>query len=68
MRLAQFYALIEGEFGRSYGDWILSSHVLPFRGISAREAIERGDDLRDVWLDICKEFDVPEQHWLGEDI
>jgi Protein of unknown function (DUF3046). len=67
MRLSEFRGLIDGEFGSSRGRWITHSHVLGSWGVTADEAVERGDDLRDVWLRICDDFDVPESRRLGED-
>ena len=68
MRRTEFDRLVEGEFGRSYGTWILSSHVLSRVGVTAEEAIEAGEDVRTVWWELCREFDVPQERMLGEDL
>ncbi|MBV7295276.1 DUF3046 domain-containing protein [Corynebacterium sp. TAE3-ERU12] len=67
MRLAEFYRNVAAEFGDIHGTYLVQSHVLSDRGITAEEAIERGDDLREVWWGLCRDNDVPKQRWLGPD-
>ncbi|MDU0477899.1 DUF3046 domain-containing protein [Staphylococcus chromogenes] len=68
MRLAEFHRLVEGEFGKATGEYYLSSHVLSEAGSTPAELMQSGADLRDVWWMLCRDFDVPEERWLGEDI
>ena len=67
MRLAEFHRLIAGEFGDVYGRYLVDSHVLAGVGVTAAEAMERGDDLRRVWWALCDDFEVPEERRLGAD-
>lgn len=67
MRLSEFRQLIEDEFGEARGEWIAHSHTLATLGMTADEAVESGVDLRDVWLQLCTDFDVPEGRRLGRD-
>ena len=68
MRRAEFDRLVSGEFGRHSAEWTITSHVLQHYGHTPVEMIEQGADLRDVWLALCDDFDVPEERRLGEDI
>lgn len=68
MRLTEFHQLIEDEFGRAAGRHIIHSHVLASHGSTAEELIDAGADLREVWWEICRDFDVPEDRRLGRDI
>lgn len=67
MRLSEFRQLIEDEFGEVRGEWIAHSHALATFGMTADEAVESGADLRQVWLQLCVDFDVPEERRLGRD-
>ncbi|MEJ5996936.1 DUF3046 domain-containing protein [Corynebacterium sp. H130] len=67
MRLAQFHQLVNDEFGPSLGQYHLDSHVLSGFGATPRELIEQGEDVRQVWWAMCRDFDIPESRWLGED-
>lgn len=55
-------------FGADRASWVLDTHYLSRLGGYPNEVIERGADLRDVWLALCDDFDVPEERRLGEDI
>lgn len=67
MRRTEFDRLVEAEFQGAFAGWIQSTHVLPRFGATAEELIDRGVNLRDVWLALCEEFDVPEARRLGPD-
>ena len=67
MRRTEFDWLIAGEFGATYGGWIVESHVLSRLGKTAEEAIEAGEEPRNVWWELCRDFEVPEERMLGED-
>ncbi|WP_047259741.1 DUF3046 domain-containing protein [Corynebacterium uterequi] len=67
MRLTEFARLLDDEFGPARGRWIADSHVLPRRGATASELVERGVDLKVIWEELCAEFDVPEERQLGRD-
>ena len=68
MRRAEFDRLVEGEFGGSFGSWIADMHVLEGYGESPADLIEQGVELRDIWLALCHDFDVPAERRLGEDL
>lgn len=68
MQIAKFYDLVHYEFGESNGEWLLRSHLIGALGGTAKELMEQGVDLREIWLNLCRDFDVPEDRWLGEDI
>lgn len=62
VRLTEFHELVRDEFGQARGDSLLVDHVLPsLGGKSAAEAIEAGQEPREVWRELCAEFDVPPQ-------
>ncbi|MEO9328688.1 DUF3046 domain-containing protein [Gordonia aurantiaca] len=64
MRLTEFNELMTTEFGVAKADSILVDHVLmEFGGRTGAQAIEDGVDPRDVWVAICRDFDVPRSRW-----
>ncbi|GAB91968.1 hypothetical protein GORHZ_154_00580 [Gordonia rhizosphera NBRC 16068] len=64
VRLTEFTELITAEFGGQSADSILVDHVLTeFGGRTGAQAIEDGVDPRDVWVAICRDFDVPRERW-----
>lgn len=64
MRLTEFHELIRDEFGQVRGDSMLVDHVLTgFGGRTAAEAIEVGEEPREVWRALCRDFDVPRVRW-----
>ncbi len=67
MRLSEFRQLVEDEFGDIRGEWITHSHVLGSFGKTADDAIESGEDLREVWIQLCDDFGVREERRLGID-
>ncbi|HIW92167.1 MAG TPA: DUF3046 domain-containing protein [Candidatus Corynebacterium avicola] len=68
MRRTEFDRLVSGEFGDSFGTWIAGSHVLESLGQTPADLIEQGHDLREIWLGLCNDFDVPPERHLGEDL
>ena len=64
MRLTEFRELVTGQFGAVYGASVLVDHVLTaMGGRTAEQAIEDGEDPRDVWRALCADFDVPRDKW-----
>ena len=54
------------EFGASYAAVIETDLVLTELGDrTAKQCLEAGEDLREVWLAICKSNNVPEARWHG---
>ncbi|MFP7364645.1 DUF3046 domain-containing protein [Corynebacterium callunae] len=67
MRLSEFQHLIADEFGQTKGEWIAHSHVLGSFGVTVNEAVENGEDLREIWIQLCDDFSIPEERRLGSD-
>ncbi|NMN99903.1 DUF3046 domain-containing protein [Gordonia sp. TBRC 11910] len=64
MRLTEFTELITTEFGEVTADSMLVDHVLAdLGGQTAAQALEAGVDPRDVWVALCRDFDVPRDRW-----
>jgi len=61
MTLTEFRERTTEVFGRVRGEYLVRGHHLrACDGLTAEEAVERGDDVKGVWLALCEEFDVPE--------
>ncbi|MEJ5927072.1 DUF3046 domain-containing protein [Corynebacterium sp. H128] len=67
MRLAQFHQLVADEFGPVLGRQHVSSHVLAEYGATPAQLLEQGVDMRRIWWALCRDFEVPQSRWLGED-
>ena len=66
MRVSEFWQAVNDEFGVTYGRTIARDLVFPqFGDVSAVQAIERGEDPREVWLALCRATDVPQDRWYG---
>ncbi len=64
MRLTEFHELVTGEFGPVRGASMLVDHALNrLGGRTAAQAIEDGEDPREVWRALCADFDVPRDRW-----
>ncbi|MGV9824719.1 MULTISPECIES: DUF3046 domain-containing protein [unclassified Gordonia (in: high G+C Gram-positive bacteria)] len=64
MRLTEFTELMTSHFGVASADAILADHVLiDLGGRTGARAIDDGVDPRDVWIAICRDFDVPREQW-----
>ena len=51
---------MEGRFGAAYASSVARDQVIGRLGNrTAHEALQAGDDVRDVWLAVCEHFDVP---------
>ncbi|MDL5156378.1 DUF3046 domain-containing protein [Actinomycetospora termitidis] len=60
MRLTHFRQLMEDEFGAVRASSIARDHVFSaLDGRTVEQALEDGDEPRDVWRAVCAEFDVP---------
>ena len=60
VRLQEFSSRMERQFGSMRAHSVARDHVFAaLGGRSATEAIEAGLPVRKVWLEICKEYDVP---------
>ncbi|MGB0969486.1 MAG: DUF3046 domain-containing protein [Mycobacterium sp.] len=64
MRLTEFTALVERQFGAARASSMLLDHVLAsMGGRTAAQAVEDGVDPREVWRALCWDFDVPRDQW-----
>jgi hypothetical protein len=63
MRLSEFWALMEQEFGAGYAAIVARSHALgPLQGRTVEVALEEGLPPRQVWEAVVREMQVPEEH------
>lgn len=62
MTLTEFRARAVAAFGDLRADHLVRSHHLAaFGGRTAHDAIDAGSPVKQVWLALCAEFDVPEE-------
>lgn len=62
MTLTEFRARTMEAFGDLRAEHLVRSHHLAaFGGRTAHEAIDNGSSIKQVWLALCAEFEVPEQ-------
>lgn len=68
MRLSEFWALMEQEFGQGYAQIVATSRALTsLDSRTAQQAIDDGERVRDVWEALCRDLEVPpEHHWLPD--
>lgn len=67
MRLSQFNDLMNDEFGAPYATVLLQDLVLGGLGDrTGAQALAAGVDPRAVWLEICKQNEVPAERWHGK--
>lgn len=60
MRYTEFLEKIDFEFGPSARVSMLEDHIFFELGsISIPQAIKQGEELKDIWLGICREFNIP---------
>lgn len=60
VRLQEFWSRMESLFGSMRAQSVARDHVFGALGSrTAVEAIDAGVPVRTVWLEVCKEFDVP---------
>ena len=60
VRLQDFWSRMDTQFGTVRAQTLARDHVFgTLDGRSAVEAIEDGVPVRTVWLEICREYDVP---------
>lgn len=68
MRLSDFWALMEQEFGPGYAAIVARTQPLTSLGSrTAEEAMADGEPVRLVWETLCRDLEVPpEHHWLPD--
>lgn len=63
MRLSEFWALVEQEFGQGYGAIVARTQTLgSLGGRTAEAALEEGEPARRVWEAVCRDMQVPPEH------
>ena len=66
MRLSKFRELMADEFGADYAAVIYRDLVLgEFDDRTVEQCVTSGEDLRDVWLAICRSQSIPAERWQG---
>lgn len=65
MRLSEFQRAVAAEFGETYGGVLLRDHWLTGLGSTAHDALDAGTPVRQVWLALCDEFQVPAERRYG---
>ena len=68
MRLSEFWALMEQEFGSGYAGVVARTQSLgSLEGRTAHEALEEGVPVRTIWEAVVRDMDVPpHHHWLAD--
>ena len=60
MRLSDFWQRMDGYFGAGYAESFAADHVLSGLGNrTVREALDSGEDAKDVWRAVVVEMKVP---------
>ncbi len=63
MRLSEFWALMEQEFGVGYATIVAQTHTLgALGGRTSAQALQQGEPPRTVWRAVCADLDVPPEH------
>lgn len=66
--MSEFWDLVDGEFGRARSRSLVRDHVLTALGNrTAEQALEAGEDLRDVWFAMCDDLEVPAARRWGRE-
>jgi len=66
VRLSQFRDLMVDEFGPAYAAVIERDLVLgDLKDQTAEQALAAGEDVREIWLSICRASGVPKERWQG---
>jgi hypothetical protein len=69
MRMSDFWALMDDEFGAAYAHSLARDHVLGALGnLTPLQALESGVKPREAWLALCADMDVPAERWLGREL
>ena len=59
MRLTDFWARMETQFGFGYARSVAADFRLPALGVTVDEAIRRGDETKEIWRAVCDAFELP---------
>jgi hypothetical protein len=68
VRMSEFWTLVDDEFGRAQGRALVRDHVVGALGHrTAEQALEAGEEPREVWLALVADLEVPQERWWGRD-
>lgn len=68
MRHTVYWELMNDEFGSVRAASLHQDLALSTLGSTTpAEAVERGVDMRTIWLAVCEAAGVPRERWLGRD-
>ncbi|HET6909439.1 MAG TPA: DUF3046 domain-containing protein [Mycobacteriales bacterium] len=60
MRVTDFWDRMESRFGPAYAASVARDQVIGRLGNrTPQQALEAGEDVREVWLAVCEHFEVP---------
>jgi hypothetical protein len=66
--LSEFWGLVDGEFGPAQGRTLVRDHVIGALGHrTAQEALDDGQEPREVWLALAADLEVPRERWWGRE-
>jgi hypothetical protein len=59
VRLTDFWARMETQFGVGYARSVAADFRLPLLGVTVDEAIRQGDEIKEIWRAVCDAFELP---------
>ncbi|HSY15620.1 MAG TPA: DUF3046 domain-containing protein [Jatrophihabitantaceae bacterium] len=59
MRLTDFWARMESQFGGAYARSVAADFRLPAIGATVDDAIRAGVDAKEIWRAVCDAFELP---------
>lgn len=65
MRLSEFQRATREQFGEIYSGVLIREHWLASLGGTAQDALDRGEPIRDVWMALCEDLQVPAAERYG---
>lgn len=58
--MTEFRARMDRQFGSGYAESVARDHVVAaLGGRTVQQALEYGEDPKDVWGAVCEEFELP---------
>ena len=68
VRMSEFWTLVDDEFGHAQGRTLVRDHVVGALGHRTPEqALDAGEEPREVWLALAADLEVPPERWWGRD-
>jgi hypothetical protein len=68
VRYREFWQLVDEVLGSAHGRVLVADLVLPsLDQRTAQQALDDGEEPRDVWHALCDELDVPDSRRWGSD-